>query len=487
VKEFDASPSAASLIEGLRDFGYSFNTASADIIDNSIAAKATRIEIRATFGGGQPKVVFIDDGEGMTAELLQVAMKPGSQSPKDKRETHDLGRFGLGLKTASYSQCRKMTVVSVRNGVRSAARWDLDFVAETNRWTVTVPELEREDIFGLDLLPQNQGTLVLWETMDRLGVEGDDAASESHFTDVLANLRDHLGLVFHRFLEGEAKAHPKVEMKLNGMQIPPLNPFNPRNQFTNKKPQERLSNGAWVQAYVLPHPKLIGPDEWKQFEGAKGYVNSQGFYLYRVDRLIVWATWFGVVRKSPSTKLLRVSIDINNDVDESWQINVLKASAQLPRSTRRELSKLIEKWRFGARTTFTKRSRTFGLDGGLNLWKRTEEDDLIRYQINTEADLVVETLSALQLEDRRRVEQLLKLIASDLPLDTMFVDLSDHQERLDVDILDTNSASQLIRQILRSTENDLRDSSSLREVLLSLPMLESHEDEIDRLLGGATQ
>lgn len=482
MQQFDASPSAASLIEGLRDFGYSFNTASSDIIDNSIAANATDIEIRATFSDGDPKVAFIDNGEGMTSDVLHQAMRPGSQSPKSRREKHDLGRFGLGLKTASFSQCRRMTVVTIRNGVLAAARWDLDLVAATDRWTVTVPDLETERVFGLEALVGAQGTLVLWEKADRLGVDAADVSSESHFSEVLASLRDHLGLVFHRFLEGEAKEHRRVRIKINGLEIAALNPFNPASQRTNRRPEEVLSNGAVVRPYVLPHPKLVSPDEWKRFEGTMGYVNSQGFYLYRVDRLIVWATWFGIVRKSPSTKLLRISIDIPNDVDESWQINVLKASAQLPRSTRRELRNLINRWRVGAQTTFSKRTRTFGIDGGLNLWKRTESDELIRYQVNLDADLVVDALTALGTDERIKVERLLKLIASDLPLDSMFVDLSDHQERVDVDILDTDSASDLIRRIVRTTGRNTNDASTIQEILLSLPMLANYESDIQRII-----
>jgi hypothetical protein len=482
MSQFDASPSAASLIEGLRDFGYSFNTASADIIDNSIAANATGIEIRATYSDGQPRVAFIDNGEGMTEEQLRQAMRPGSQSPKSRRERHDLGRFGLGLKTASFSQCRRMTVVTVRDGVRSAARWDLDLVASADRWTVTVPDLAIEEVFGLDQLVGTQGTLVLWEKTDRLGVDTGDSTSEAHFSEVLANLREHIGLVFHRFLEGKAREHRRVRMKINGLEIDGLNPFNPSNQRTDRKPEEVLSNGAIVRPYVLPHPKLVGPDEWKRFEGNAGYVNSQGFYLYRVDRLIVWATWFGIVRKSPSTKLLRISIDIPNDVDESWQINVLKASAQIPRATKRELRILINRWRSGAQSTFTKRIKTFGIEGGLNLWKRSETEDLIRYQINMDTDLVIDTLVALQSDDRKRVERLLKLIASDLPLDSMFIDLSDHQEKVDVDVLDEEAATDLIQHIVRAIAKSTVDKTKIHDTLMSLPMLSSREKEFQRII-----
>lgn len=474
AEEFDASPSAASLIEGLRDFGYTFNTSSADIVDNAIAAKATKLDIRATFGEGNPVVAFVDNGIGMNPHELREAMRPGSRSPNEERAKYDLGRFGLGLKTASFGQCRRLTVVTRCSGVTSVARWDLDYVADTNRWVVQVPDLADESLLGLDLLPAENGTLVLWEKVDRLDVEGNEKESEAHFASKLDSLANHLGLVFHRFIDGESSHHRRVQMFLNGTKIESLNPFNPKNLKTLKRPPEQLSSGATARVYVLPHPKEVNPNEWIAYEGESGYVNSQGFYLYRVDRLIVWATWFGIVRKSPSTKLLRVSLDIGNDDDKSWQINVLKASANLPRHTRTELRRLLVKWQGQARTTFVTRQRTLSTERGLRLWRRTETSDSIRYSIDFDSDYVKEALKGLSSEQQKSVVNLLKIASSDLPLDALFIDLSDNQEKVEADGVEADFAVHFALDFIRGRYPNGAEWSEVSELLLDLPIFAPH-------------
>lgn len=478
VDEFDASPSAASLVEGLRDFGYTFNTSSADIVDNAIAAKATRLDIRASFCDGNPVIAFVDNGVGMTPEELREAMRPGTQSPKEKRAKHDLGRFGLGLKTASFAQCRRLTVVTRYKGITSVARWDLDHVAKTNRWVVQVPNIENESILGLDTLPSENGTLVLWENIDRLDVNSNEKDSEDHFAAKLASLMSHLGLVFHRFIDGESSHHRKVQMFLNGTAIDSLNPFNPSNTKTLRRPVEYLSGGAAARVYVLPHPKEVSPNEWIAYEGESGYVNSQGFYLYRVDRLIVWATWFGIVRKSPSSKLLRVSLDIGNDDDEAWQINVLKASANLPRSTRIELRRLLEKWQGQARTTFVSRQRTLATERGLRLWRRVETPDCIKYNIELDSQYVKGVLSGLSSEKQNEVVNLLKLISSDLPLDALFVDLSDTQEKVEAEGVESDLAVHLALELVRDRFPKGTPWGQVSELLSELPVFVTHLERI---------
>jgi hypothetical protein len=482
LEEFDASPSAASLIEGLRDFGYTFNTSVADIIDNSIAASATHIEILASFSSGIPRISFIDNGKGMTGEDLRTAMRPGSQSPKDLRAKFDLGRFGLGLKTASFAQCRKLTVVTRFNGVTNSAKWDLDYVAASNTWSVLVPAVE--GTFGISDLPEKEGTLILWEEIDRIGVDGDNIESENHFNELLSNLSDHLGLVFHRFLDGHAKRHKKLSIAINGRPIDSVNPFNPSNQRTNRRPEERLSNGAVVTPYVLPHPKTVSPSEFIAFEGVSGYVNSQGFYLYRVDRLIVWATWFGVARKSPSTKLLRIAIDIDNDSDDKWQINVLKASANLPRDTKRELRKLIDSWRGAARLTFTRRETIRNLDSKFRTWTRLENDVSIRYQVDMTAPIIEHMLEGFNDDDKLKVAHLFQIIASDLPVESMFVDLSDHQERVDTDVLSIEAASELTSGLIQILRLEGNTDTEIEKVLKDFELLQNHSTVIPLVTEG---
>lgn len=213
----DATPHAAALIEGLRDIGYSLETAISDIIDNSITAGAHRIDIVTETYSDEPYIAIIDDGLGMTEDELVAAMRPGSRNPLATRDEPDLGRFGLGLKSASFSQCRRLTVVSRRSGQTSAAIWDLDDVAERNEWAVQLPD-HFDLIPGIEKLGQH-GTLVLWQKLDRLngGYSHSAAKRAEVINHRIAETERHLRLVFHRFME-DAKP---MRILLNGRLLRP--------------------------------------------------------------------------------------------------------------------------------------------------------------------------------------------------------------------------------------------------------------------------
>ena len=169
----ELAPRASALAESLRDMGYSLRTALADVIDNSIAAGARNIDLLADTHEEIPAIGVLDDGSGMTQYELFEAMRPGSQSPLELRDADDLGRFGLGLKTASFSQCRRLTVLTKKDGVPSCASWDLDTVAARDKWVVEVPDPSGlAGIRWADRL-DGDGTLVVWEKLDRLiGADG---------------------------------------------------------------------------------------------------------------------------------------------------------------------------------------------------------------------------------------------------------------------------------------------------------------------------
>ena len=193
---------ASMLIESMRDLGYSLETALADIVDNSIAADADTVQILSDPSQSEPRIAILDDGRGMTEAELMDAMRAGSRNPLEDRKGHDLGRFGLGLKTASFSQCRRLTVVTRRDGVTSAAIWDLDHVARSDEWEVLIPNTADGIPWSNQL--GDEGTLVLWESLDRLhgGLSG-SRMSEA-LGRRLSEAATHLELVFHRFLSGEA-------------------------------------------------------------------------------------------------------------------------------------------------------------------------------------------------------------------------------------------------------------------------------------------
>jgi hypothetical protein len=308
MRERTLPPKAAALTESMRDVGYSLETAVADLIDNSITAQAQTVDIWLLPNKQPFCMAILDDGKGMTEDELIVAMRHGSQNPRHARQKGDLGRFGLGLKTASFSQCRKMTVVSRRNGKLAGAEWDLDFVAEKDDWIIKL--LDTEDIAKVayaDKIGKN-GTLVLWEKLDRLSENGGKEANESVLYAKLEDIDKHLSLVFQRFMEG-IKGKPKLKISINAHELTPFDPFCLNNKATQLMPEETLRVGGdeiHVQPYILPHHSKLSPAEYDFYKDRSDFLNNQGVYIYRNNRLMVWGEWFRLVPKSELTKLARV-------------------------------------------------------------------------------------------------------------------------------------------------------------------------------------
>ena len=334
MEQFTLNPEPSILIESLRDIGYSFNSALADIIDNSITAEATDIRVLA-IPDDNFRIAVIDNGNGLDHDNLKKAMRLGSSDPRQERALNDLGRFGLGLKTASFSQCRRLTVVSRNNGMTSAFTWDLDLVVENNNWTI----IEHEGVNSIPHIKQlgHNGTLVLWEKLDRL--TGSRGSGKVDYARIISEAQDYLSLVFHRFLAGE-KGLQRITIHVNNRELDPIDPFNTKHSATQPSPKEAITPDVQMQAFTLPHrSQYDSQQEYEKYGLDGGYLKNQGVYLYRAKRLILYGTWFGITKKTALTELTRVKIDIDVNQDEQWKIDVKKVSAQVPEVVRTRLSR----------------------------------------------------------------------------------------------------------------------------------------------------
>jgi hypothetical protein len=189
-------------MQSLRGVGYSPETALADLIDNSITAGASSVEINIDWAEEQPRVEVLDDGRGMDEATLEAAMRFGGEGPGQPRSEDDLGRFGLGLKTASLSQCRRLTVIACKNGTTSSLTWDVDHVEDTNEWEVIEPSDLPDSELTQQLRSSKSGVLVIWERMDSIG--GLFGLDKAALYERISHIRSHLSMVFHRYLEGDA-------------------------------------------------------------------------------------------------------------------------------------------------------------------------------------------------------------------------------------------------------------------------------------------
>ena len=422
MRTLTLAPKASILIESMRDVGYLLETALADIIDNSITAEASTIHLVTEANSREAFIGILDDGTGMTEGELLAAMRVGSRSPVDRRDNSDLGRFGLGLKTASFSQCRRVTVVTRHNGTTSAARWDIDHVAETDEWSIQIPDAPHE-IRLADRLGE-QGTLVLWENLDRLMPAEWSEQARTEFVRRIDSAGTHLELVFHRFLYGEL-GQKKIRMFLNGRALVPFDPFHSGHPATLSGPIETIKVGdaeVIVQPFTLPHHQKVTPREWERYGGAEGYVKNQGFYVYRGRRLIIYGTWFGLARQMELTKLARIRIEMPNELDSAWKIDVKKASAQPPYQVRERLRRIIPELGATSRRVYTERGTRLTENNPFPLWSRFQNRNDITYGINNEHPLIMDFSSRLADELKPDFLRVIEIAGAALPLDALFAD-----------------------------------------------------------------
>lgn len=460
-RELELTPRAASLIESLRDVGYTLQTALADVVDNSLTAGARNIQILALTHAESPAIGILDDGTGMTRGELHEAMRPGSQSPLETRKAGDLGRFGLGLKTASFSQCRRLTVVTRKKSAMSSAIWDLDIVSARDKWVIEIPEDPLRARWAEML--EADGTLVVWEKLDRVA-SPDGRGCRQHLVRQLDEAATHLEFVFHRYLSG--RAGRPVTMSLNRYRLVAFDPFHSAHPATQHHSEDVISlkgEEVRIRPVTLPHHTKVTPVEWRKFAGPEGYVSNQGFYLYRNRRLIVHGTWFRLARQQELTKLSRVAIDIPNTMDAEWKIDVKKASAQPPPPVRERLKRIVDNIVVPSQRTYTGRGTKLTQDGKYPIWSRIQKSNRISYEINDGHPLITTFSDDLLTEQRRAFERLLRLVASGLPYDAMHVDVSANPDSVGAVMLRQEDLRQLVSSmwsILRArgmSQNKVKD------------------------------
>ena len=349
-KPYEVVPSAKRLIKSLRDIGYDFSTAVADIIDNSIEAGASQIDIAVGFYGDDSYVRISDNGKGMTKDELIEAMRYGSER---KYNEEDLGKFGLGLKTASMSQCQRFSVASktkINNGV-SVFCWDLSHIEKTNKWEIL--PLNEGDTLELVNAPltEHSGTVILWERLDRImGFKYPyGEAARNKLISICRELEIYLGMVFHKFFSGEVP-EKHLDIYLNGNKINPWDPFGRSEPKTNVLSPVKIkfihnasTEKIFLQPYILPSKDEFSSQEaFKNLSGPSNWNQQQGFYIYRSNRMIQSGGWCGLRTSDEHTKLVRIELNFSPVLDDFFKINVAKMSIELPIQIREKVEQAIK-------------------------------------------------------------------------------------------------------------------------------------------------
>jgi hypothetical protein len=470
----------------MRDLGYSLETAIADLIDNSISAEATRIEINCDPTGESPTLAIIDNGKGMDNDEILAAMRHGAANPRSERAPSDLGRFGLGLKTASFSQCRRLTVISACNGVQCGAEWNLDLIDQQDDWIISLleqGEIGEQPFVGL--LGVN-GTAVIWRNLDRLFEEENTHARDELVSEKLDLVRKHLALVFHRFLAGEVKGRKKVSITVNGHFVEPFDPFCRKNPATQVLPEEVVRVGdqaVHMQPYILPHHSKLSAREYDFYQSRSEFLSNQGAYIYRNGRLMAWGDWFRLVPKGEATKLARVQIDFPNSMDEAWTIDIRKSRARPPRAIRERLRQVIDQ--ICKRSTRVHRGRGQKLFEEVQspLWERYADHDCIRYVLNSEHPLILKLLAKLDDEGRGILDVLRESISSALPVEMIYSDFSTHPREVKPSALEGQEVLERLKALKKILfDNGEADAGVFRQVMQSTRMFDAYTKAVEQFI-----
>ena len=456
MKEIELPPNALSIMESTRAIGYSLETAIADVMDNSITANAKNIILR--YSPENNYVYILDDGHGMMASEINIAMQYGGKDPLSEREKEDLGRFGLGLKTASLSQCRCLTVLSKRSETEPEGRqWDLDYIAQTDKWSLKILDRdEMESLPGWDVFSaQKSGTLVVWENLDRL-MQGSE--SKDVMTLKMNAVEGHLSLVFHKFLAGKNGVH-KLNIIMNGRELTPADPFLTSNRHTQIIPTEKVPRTKIsISPYILPVQTYRRKEDIKLLGITEDMMANQGFYIYRNHRLIIWGKWFRKGVKIPDNQLIRVAVEVPSLYDHSWILDVKKSRVNPPEIIIRALRQRVENLCIKASNTHKYRAKK-QMDKTIeHIWIREElRDGGIIYRVNPEYPLI-----KLMLEQNNmtpgRLLKVFDLLGRLLPV---------HQMRIDMDSTNVKTDHDNNKKELAAHKEEMR--KTLQEVLKVIP------------------
>lgn len=406
------TPHAPILVESTRSLGHSFESALADIIDNCISWGAENVHINFR-SKDNPYVAIIDDASGMNEDELVAALRYGSKSSLDSRPKTDLGRFGLGLKVASLSQCRRLTVVTKKDNIIRAVRWDLDYVIKRKNWAlIRLEENEINNLQHIDILMnQKSGTIVIWENFDRLFKES--ANPQKLFDEKIEIARSHVALVYHRYLS-EIKP---LKIFFNGLRVEAMDPFLEDNPATQPLPEQELVIDQCkirVKPYVLPYVSKLSQSDRKLMVDSN-LKHSQGFYVYRNKRLIIWGTWFRLINQFELNKLARVRVDIPNTLDSIWEIDVKKSTASLPDIVKHSLISIVKNTVGVSERVYRYRGRNVKTDDLIHVWHLIDERGTYRYYVNKDFPLYKVLESSLEEKQLNQLDSLIKTIEDAFP------------------------------------------------------------------------
>ncbi len=486
------APAPSATIESLTGTGYTLKTALADLIDNSITAMAKNVWLTFHWQGSESYITILDDGVGMSESVLSEAMRPGGKNPLHLREESDLGRFSFGLKTASWSQSRCLSVWSKQKDALNSMRWDLDYVQKHNEWRV-LKGLQRDEKLA-DLEKLDTGTLIKWSglSLPLFREKKDSVESRDEFNRYIEESSYYLSMVFHRFILGTTRTNKNkgpLNIYINGQLIEGWNPFDiskkKNAQLTPLDEQMYLDQSLQVRGYILPHKDQLTEAEFLKGSGPNGWLDQQGFYIFRADRLIVAGSWLGlgspkIWGKEEQYRLARISVDIPNSLDKDWSLNILKSRAIPPPQLKQKLTTLAERVREDAKKSFIFRGKYGPRPSAASLivqpvWESSMRNDFLIYKINKKHPLVEgfrKKIGGLKSD----FDSVVRLIEESVPVQKIWIDSAETDQNHAIPY--EGRHDELISD-LRATYKFLLTTMSREKAIETLKVIEPFNRYID--------
>lgn len=475
-------PYAPLLVESIRSLGYSFESAIADIIDNSISAAASDICI--SFSSKAPQKLCIqDNGCGMSPQELENAMRYGSKSSLEQRSKNDLGRFGLGLKTASLSQCRKVTVLTKKENNISAACWDLDFIVSKGNWSLQI--FSQEEIQHMPeytfLNNLSSGTIVIWENFDRL--EKGSSQMQKAFDEKLESARKHISLVFHRFLNNE-NISKRISIYFNREPIKGIDPFLTKHPATQPLSEQVLriaSDEIHIKPYVLPHISKLSRKDLNELGGKDEFRQQQGFYIYRNKRLIIWGTWFRLIKFNELGKLARIRVDIPNSLDDIWEIDIKKSTASLPHFIKKNLINIVESTVGRSERVYKYRGRSLQNDDFIHIWSPIDNRGKFSYQINPDTPIMKMIEKHLDEEGLALFTTFIKMLEDTFPYSDVYYRMAKNNSVTTEGSLNNDAVYLMANQFIQQAQKGNQDINSILTTMSKLDFFTKYPEVLEKV------
>lgn len=473
TKTINAQPNPEFLIKSISEQGYSLETALSDLLDNSISAKADKIEILTEHLSNHTAIFISDNGKGMSEDELSANMQFPSRDMETERELHDLGRFGLGLKTASFSQTRKFTVISRRNGTKeySGLTWDVSHLKNTNKWEIIINSKDEiKDILNRYIkISENHlekfkdyepNTIVVWEELKNFNnyFDSDNYVKQLN-EELTVTTSEYLSVVFHQFME---LAHNPLKIRLNNSLVAPFNPFKSSKGNTARALESReifLGNDVLkMEGFVLPVSASDSSNIWKPSN--KSLLDMEGIYVYRGNRIIFFGGWNGIIRKQAKLKLARLKIQVGNMNDDKLQLNVAKSKIAIPYDLKLGVLRYVSELKTEAVKEYNNRGLKSNLKKGLNSEKSIEllqKSSTTKgpvYSINQEYPLVKIISDELNSNASKYFKTLLKSINN----------LLNKQRYTDNNYIELIQDSDILEDVVETTKKLLKTGMSKDDV-----------------------